>query len=161
MVILYNTSRVHCPEYVAPFAEEDSPGIISIPGGNGQESDCHQAKDIIDDFWRTRNRVGDQISATIGQIAREFANKRGAKPNSSHSLILQMLESHRRTKALARRTWRSFTASSDTLRPEDLAKVLHSQEEVEQCMDILDRDMNGDVSLEEMILAVDDLYSFL
>ncbi|PVH83590.1 hypothetical protein DL98DRAFT_615987 [Cadophora sp. DSE1049] len=159
LVILYNASRVHCPEYVGPFAEEDSiiHGIISTPRGNGQESDYHQAKDIIDDVWRTSNRVGDQISSTIGEIAREFAHKRGAKPDSSHALILQVLESRRRTKALARRIWRSFTTGRDTLRPEDLAKVLHSQEEVEQCMDILDRDKNGDVGLEEMILALDDV----
>lgn len=141
--ILYNASRVHCPEYVAPFAAEDSiiynsPGIISTPRGNGQGSDYHQAKDIIDDVWRTSNRVGDQISSTIGEIAREFANKKGAKPDSSHSLILQVLESRRRTKALAKRIWRSFTTGSGALTPKDLAKVLHSQEKVEQCMDILD-----------------------
>ncbi|KAH9203848.1 Mechanosensitive ion channel-domain-containing protein [Leptodontidium sp. 2 PMI_412] len=160
LVNLYNASRVHCPEYVPPFAEEDyiihnSP--ISTPRGNGQESDLHQAKDIIDDVWRSSNRVGDQISTTIGGIARELANKRSAKPDSSHSLILQVLESRRRTKALSKRIWSSFTTGSGSLSPEDLAKVLHSQEEVEQCMDILDRDKNGDVSLEEMILAVDDI----
>lgn len=162
LVLLYSASRVRHPEYIAPFAEEDciihnSPGAINAPRGNGQESDGHQTKHIIEDVWRTGNRVGDHISAAVGEIAREFANKRGAKPNPAYSLILQVLESRRRTKALAGRIWCSLTTGSDTLRPEDLAKALHSPEEVEQCMEILDRDKNGDVGLEEMILAVDDV----
>ncbi|KAG4433479.1 hypothetical protein IFR05_011044 [Cadophora sp. M221] len=162
LVTLYSASRVHYPEYTAPFAEEDciihnSSGAINAPRGNGQVSDYHQTKQIIEDVWQTSNRVGNQISAAIGEIARDFANKRGTKPDPAHSLLLQVLESRRRTKALAGRIWRSLTTGSETLRPEDLAKVLHSPEEVEQCMDILDRDKNGDVGLEEMILAVDDI----
>lgn len=62
--------------------------------------------------------------------------------------------------ALAKRLWMSFVIEGrDTLHHDDIVDVLgpEHEDEAEECFTVLDRDGNGDVSLEEMILTITEI----
>ncbi len=78
-------------------------------------------------------------------------------PDSAHSVVVEALEKKSSSEALAKRIWMSFVVEGrDSLYQEDIAEVLgpDRQAEAEECFAGLDRDGNGDISLDEMILTV-------
>lgn len=101
-----------------------------------------------------------QITAAFGNVAQEVIGKPVFNPNSAHSIVVEALEKTRSSEALARRLWMSFVVEdSEALYEEDLKEVLGEgrYEEAEECFAALDRDGNGDVSLDEMILTVTEI----
>lgn len=88
-----------------------------------------------------------------------MTGKKVFDPNSAHNIVLEALESNRSAEALARRIWLSFVVEGkDALYEEDMVEVMGPgrQKDAEECFHSLDRDGNGDISLEEMILTVTD-----
>lgn len=81
-------------------------------------------------------------------------------PTSAHSVVIEALEKKQSAEALATRLWMSFVEEGkDVLYKEDLIEILGSgrTSEAEECFAALDRDGNGDISLEEMIHMVNQI----
>jgi hypothetical protein len=79
---------------------------------------------------------------------------------SAHAIVSEALDKTRACEALAKRIWMSFVCEGrDNLYLDDLLEVLgpNRKEEAEECFASLDRDGNGDVSLDEMILTVTEV----
>jgi Ca2+-binding EF-hand superfamily protein len=100
-------------------------------------------------------RVGDTVTSAFGKMAQEMTG--GAKlfdSNSSLAIVAEALEKQRASEALAKRIWMSFVCEgNDALHLEDIMDVLgqDSREEADECFAFLDKDVNGDVSLDEMV----------
>lgn len=80
--------------------------------------------------------------------------------SSAHAIVTEALDKTRACEALAKRIWMSFVCEGrDNLYLDDLQEVLGAsrKEEAEECFASLDRDGNGDVSLDEMILTVTEV----
>lgn len=162
--LLYDASRALFPSYCPEFAEEDylihDTLNINLPLGkkkkkknNHKRSGTGTPMRLIHDL----GRAGDKVTSVFGTVAQEITGKKVFDPNSAHSIVLEALERNRSAEALARRLWMSFVVEDrDSLYQEDLAEVMGPQreQEAEECFACLDRDGNGDVSLEEMILTV-------
>ncbi|RFU34972.1 hypothetical protein B7463_g1362, partial [Scytalidium lignicola] len=161
--LLYDASIILFPEHCSLFSEEDQTISHSLDINNltrkknGVDKSSPSLR-AIRDIWLLGNHASEKISDTINGLAREVANKKGLTSNQSHSLIVEVLESTRRTKALARRIWFSIAANgNDTMFLNDLITVLKNKQDAEDCFDMLDLDKNGSVSLDEMILVVDEI----
>ncbi|KAL5117514.1 hypothetical protein ACEQ8H_004544 [Pleosporales sp. CAS-2024a] len=167
--VLYDTSRALFPAYCNEFAEEDYTiqdtildlGLGSKGGGTAKHgrSGSHTPLRIIREVGRDAGRIGDKITSLFGTIASEITGKKVFDPNSAHSIVLTALERNRSSEALARRIWMSFVVEGrNELTMEDFVEVMGParQEEAEECFLSLDRDGNGDISLDEMILTVTD-----
>lgn len=87
----------------------------------------------------------------------DISGKQAFASTSAHAIVIEALETEKASKALARRLWLSFVGEGRSeLYKHDLTEVL-GRERAEQCDEIfaaLDRDGNGDVSLEEMTALV-------
>ena len=166
--ILYDTSRALFPAYCNEFAEEDyiiQDTILDLGLGSKKGTARHGRSGsrtpmrLIQEVGRDAGRIGDKITSVFGTIASEITGKKVFDPNSAHSVVLTALERNKSSEALARRIWMSLVAEGkDNLYQEDLVEVMgpERQEEAEECFSALDRDGNGDISLEEMILTVTD-----
>ena len=102
-------------------------------------------------------RFGDHITSAFGHMAQEVTGKQVFNPNSAHSIVVEALEKNRSSEALAKRLWMSFVVEGkEALYLEDIMEVLGPErhEEAEEAFAALDRDGNGDISLDEMILTV-------
>ncbi|KAF2872076.1 Mechanosensitive ion channel-domain-containing protein [Massariosphaeria phaeospora] len=159
--LLYDASRELFPSYCNEFAEEDyiiQDSLQFTMGSKTQtskhgRSGSHTPMRLLHDV----GRFGDKVTSAFGTVAQEMTGKKVFDPNSAHSIVLEALDKNRSAEALARRVWMSFVVEGkNALFQEDLAEVMGPgrQREAEECFGSLDRDGNGDISLDEMILTV-------
>lgn len=158
MSLLYDASRTLFPAYCEEFLEVDyiiNDSIeltISKPGTGNRASGSATPMRLLQNV----GRVGDKITSAFGNIAQEVTGKQVFNPHSAHSIVVEALEKNKSSEALAKRLWMSFVVEGkDALYREDIAEVLgpDRREEANECFACLDRDGNGDISLEEMILT--------
>lgn len=159
--LLYDASRSLFPAYCREFAEEDSIINDSITIGvlEGKHKGGHARSGSATPMKLIQNigRAGDKLTSAFGNIAKEVTGKQVFNPDSAHSVVVEALEKNRSSEALAKRLWMSFVVEGkEALYLEDILEVLGADhhEEAEEAFGILDRDGNGDISLDEMILTV-------
>ena len=160
--LLYDASRSLFPAYCPEFAEEDyiiNDSIELSDGGNSQARPglLRLASDTPVRLLQNVGRFGDKITQGFGNIAHEVTGKQVFNPNSAHSIVVEALEKNRSSEALAKRLWMSFVVEGkEALYLEDIVEVLGAdhQAEADEAFGCLDRDGNGDISLDEMVLTV-------
>ncbi|TGZ76227.1 hypothetical protein EX30DRAFT_266358 [Ascodesmis nigricans] len=155
---LYEVSRNLFPEYTE-FAEEDyiiHQGLAGsvIPGRKKKSGTATPMRQLIGNV----NIVQDRITSVFGNIAQEVTgNKNVFNPSSSYATVLEALVKKSSSEALARRIWMSFVPeNSSALTKADLLEVMGPahHEQADECFSSLDKDGNGDVSLDEMVQHV-------
>lgn len=155
--LLYDASRHLFPAYCNEFAEEDYiiHDSIDIPGSkHGQK---HSGSATPMKLLMNVGRFGDKLTSAFGNIASEVTGKQVFNPDSAHSIVVEALEKNKSSEALAKRLWMSFVVEGkEALFADDVVEVLGADhhDEAEEAFAILDRDGNGDISLDEMILTV-------
>lgn len=163
--LLYDASRSLFPEYCEEFAHEDyiinDALNLSGIGGNGNgRSGKGSGTATPMRLLHNVGRIGDKVTAAFGNVASEITGKRVFDSESAHSIVVDALEKTRSCEALARRLWMSFVCEGrDALFQDDVVEVLGPQRrlEAEESFASLDRDGNGDISLDEMILTVTEI----
>ncbi|KAE8144212.1 Mechanosensitive ion channel-domain-containing protein [Aspergillus avenaceus] len=155
---LYEASRSMFPMYCKEFREEDSTiSELIATKGKGLPRSRSAPLRLIREVGQNVGRIGDKVTAAFGDVAQELTGKEVFNQNSARSIVTFALERRRSSEALARRIWMSFVIEGrEALYYDDIAEVLGAGKELaaEECFQILDRDGNGDISLDEMILAV-------
>ncbi|KAF2687375.1 hypothetical protein K458DRAFT_429311 [Lentithecium fluviatile CBS 122367] len=159
--LMYDASRALFPAYCNEFAEEDYiiQDNLSFALGSKKTTMGHNRSGSKTPMRLMANvgRVGDKVTSVFGTVAQEITGKKVFDPNSAHSIVLEALDHNKSAEALARRIWLSFVVEGkNELDQEDMVEVMGPgrQKEAEECFGALDRDGNGDISLEEMILTV-------
>lgn len=152
--MMYDASRQLSVPFSHEFADLDYD--IFDPDTSGIKKKLSRAgirTHVINDIGRAR----DKVTSAFGNIASEISGKTLFNPNSAHSIVIGALETRRASKALARRLWLSFVPEGkDVLLVQDIRDVLgpSQAEEADEIFNALDKDCNGDVSLDEMIMLV-------
>lgn len=157
--LLYDASRALFPAYCNEFVEEDYIINDSFELGDSKRGSGHKRSGSATPMRLLQNvgRIGDKVTSVFGNIAHEVTGKQVFNPGSAHSVVVEALEKNKSSEALAKRLWMSFVVEGrDALYEEDIIEVLGDghHDEAEECFACLDRDGNGDVSLDEMILTV-------
>lgn len=156
--LLYDASRALFPAYCNEFSEEDY--IINDSLEFAEIGHNHNSRPGSADPTRLLQnvgRLGDKVTSAFGNIAHEVTGKQVFNPSSAHSIVVEALEKNRSSEALAKRLWMSFVVEGkEALYQEDLVEVLGSDhhDEAEEAFAVIDRDSNGDISLDEMVLTV-------
>lgn len=159
--LLYEASRTLFPMYCSEFAEEDYVIDDSIEMMLRKKSGHHRTGSatpmkIIGDV----TRLGGKVTSVFGNVASEIAGKQVFNPHSAHSIVIEALEKRLPSEALARRIWLSFVCEGrDALYVEDFYEVLGPEytTEAEEAFGMIDADLNGDISLDEMVMKVVEL----
>lgn len=157
--LLYDASRALFPAYCNEFAEEDYIINDSLDLSDSKKGSGHNRSGSATPMRLLHNvgRFGDKVTSVFGNIAHEVTGKQVFNPGAAHSVVVEALEKNRSSEALAKRLWMSFVVEGkEALYEEDIVEVLGDEHrvEAEECFAALDRDGNGDVSLDEMILTV-------
>lgn len=152
--LMYDASRRLFPSFCPEFAEEDYliHDTVSVPGG-GSLSGPGSGLRFLGDI----GRFGDKVTAAFGNMASEITGKEVFNATSAHSIVTVALERKAASEALAKRLWVSFVGEGQQeLYEQDIIDILGADRESEarDIFSALDRDGNGDVSLEEMIMLV-------
>ncbi|KAL8673734.1 MAG: hypothetical protein Q9168_001841 [Polycauliona sp. 1 TL-2023] len=157
--LLYDASRALFPAYCNEFAEEDYIINDSLVLGDSKKGSGHNRSGSATPMRLLQNvgRFGDRVTSVFGNIAHEVTGKQVFNPGSAHSVVVEALEKNKSSEALAKRLWMSFVVEGkEALYEDDIFEVLGDDhhEDAEECFACLDRDGNGDISLDEMILTV-------
>ncbi|KAF2712081.1 hypothetical protein K504DRAFT_488586 [Pleomassaria siparia CBS 279.74] len=164
--LLYDASRALFPSYCDEFAEEDyiiQDGLqlaLGLGSKTGTMKHGRSGSTTPMRLLQDVGRFGDKVTSAFGTVAQEITGKKVFDPNGAHSIVVEALERNRSAEALARRIWLSFVVEGkDALFMDDLVEVMGPgrEKEAEECFASLDKDGNGDISLEEMILTVTEL----
>lgn len=92
-------------------------------------------------------RVGD----VAGKVAGDFTGRQVTKSTHPGQVCLALLGSNSGSQILARRLYRTFVSQEqETVSVEDMKPAFDSDEEAEAAFSMFDKDLNGDVSMEEL-----------
>ncbi|KAJ5105526.1 hypothetical protein NUU61_002873 [Penicillium alfredii] len=158
--LLFEASRNMFPAYCPEFRDEDAiifDSLLAQGGQKGGKRGSTMPLRMMRQVGHNVGRIGDKVTAAFGNVASELTGKQVFNPNATHSVVVQALERKRCSEALARRIWMSFVVEGrEALYLEDIVEVLgpDHEAEAEECFASLDKDGNGDISLDETILAI-------
>ncbi|OQE25996.1 hypothetical protein PENFLA_c007G11076 [Penicillium flavigenum] len=100
---------------------------------------------------RTVKNVGNKVSDIAGGVLADFTGRQTKNSSDPYQVVLTLLRTISGCQVLARRLHRTFARDSfDTVFPGDLKEAFDNDEEAEAAFSIFDRDMNGDISKEEL-----------
>lgn len=93
------------------------------------------------------NAVGD----VAGKVAGDFTGKTVTASTHPHQVILQLLSTNGRSQVLARRLWRTYRQhEQEHVSVDDLKAAFDNDDEADAAFQMFDKDMNGDISMEEL-----------
>ncbi|KAL1964830.1 hypothetical protein VTN77DRAFT_6332 [Rasamsonia byssochlamydoides] len=93
------------------------------------------------------HKVGD----VAGVVAGDFTGKTINKSNHPHQVVLTLLNTTSGSQVLARRLYRTFVRDGfETVFSGDLKAAFDNNEEADAAFTMFDKDMNGDISMEEL-----------
>lgn len=118
------------------------------------------SSDVLKKALKGAKKVAQTATSVVGTVASEIAGEQLLQPNSPQSTVLVALSSATKSRQLARRIYFSFCPAYRTsLVLDDFVRCFRTREEAEAAFNLFDRDLNGDVDLEEMEMALLDLHT--
>ncbi|KAJ5711482.1 hypothetical protein N7488_005638 [Penicillium malachiteum] len=161
--LLFEASRNMFPMYCPEFSDEDIAIMDPLLGQATKKNTKRKSimpMRMVKEVGRTAGRIGDRFQAAVGNVASELTGKRVFDNSTTHSVVVSALERKRCAAAMARRIWMSFVVEGrESLYIDDLVEVLgpNHEAEADEAFAMLDKDGNGDISLDEMILVITEL----
>lgn len=98
-------------------------------------------------------KVGD----VANRMAGDFTGREVRLSNHPRKVVSELLRNTSSAHVLARRLFRTY-AKGETLLPADLRPAFPSDEEADAAFAVFDRDLNGDVSMEELEAFCDEVH---
>lgn len=156
----YSIFPRHCPE----FDEEDTvleTGGLLIQGSSKRPAfvqhvaSSHNAQKIAG----TVNKVVGGAAAAIGNVAKDIRGDTSCNI-PAYGIVIGALSKKALAEILASRIWKSLVLEdAEELRLEDLQEVLGEvyKADAEKLFGILDKDTNGGIILDEMVISVQDI----
>ncbi|KAM4066623.1 mechanosensitive ion channel domain-containing protein [Hirsutella rhossiliensis] len=130
-----------------------------------------------DSFWQRTNAPGAsgaqtplqsfhenarQVLGKVGQVANKVGNDligRKVDTNVPRQVVSELLRSTLAAHTLARLIYRSVVRDDrDTVYPDDLKHVFETQDEVDAAFSVFDKDLNGDISIEEFETVCNEIH---
>lgn len=137
---LYTFSKEKIAMEDSEFENPDLSGSGARTPGQYLEQAQRQTKDAL-------NRFGD----VAGRIAGDFTGRQVNKSTHPNQVVLALLHSTSGSQVLARRLYRTFAREeTQTVHPDDLNNAFDNDEEADAAFSMFDKDMNGDISMEEL-----------
>ncbi|EXJ78194.1 hypothetical protein A1O3_09355 [Capronia epimyces CBS 606.96] len=138
---LYMFSKTKIAMEDAEFEEKPS-GTAS--GARTPAKYAAQAQHVI-------NKAFAKVGDVAGTVAGDFTGKSIAKSGHPSQVVLTLLNTTNGSQVLARRLYRTFVREGcETTSSEDLKAAFDNEDEADAAFSMFDKDMNGDISMEEL-----------
>ncbi|KAF1981429.1 hypothetical protein K402DRAFT_342404 [Aulographum hederae CBS 113979] len=139
---LYAYSKEKIAAEDSEFEEQPSTGKAS-----GAITPGALVKDVQKNTMMGVRKFGD----IAGKIAGDFTGRQVVKSTHPTQVVLTLLGTTPGSQILARRLYRTFVRDGEeTVSSDDLKNAFDSDDEAEAAFTMFDKDMNGDISMEEL-----------
>lgn len=96
-------------------------------------------------------KVGNRVGDVAGAVVADVTGRTTTRSTDAYQVILTLLRTTGGCQVMARRLYRTFVRDGfDTVFGGDLKAAFEDSEEAEAAFTMFDRDMNGDISMEEL-----------
>ncbi|PVH99170.1 mechanosensitive ion channel-like protein family [Periconia macrospinosa] len=140
LVKLYKFSKEKIAMEDSEFESKTRPGSGARTPGQVIEKAQRNTKEAF-------NKFGD----LAGKVAGDFTGRQVTGSRHPHQVVLTLLGSTNGSQVLARRLYRTFAREeTETVHSEDLKNAFETDDEADAAFSMFDKDMNGDISMEEL-----------
>ncbi|KAL8756699.1 MAG: hypothetical protein Q9184_004423, partial [Pyrenodesmia sp. 2 TL-2023] len=137
-------------QYSKEKIEVDDSDFEERPG-SGVASGARTPMQYVEKAHKQARGVFNKFGDAAGKVAADFTGKGVTKSTHPRQVVLTLLSSTSGSQVLARRLYRTFVQEeAETVTPEDLKHAFDNDEEAESAFTMFDRDMNGDISMNEL-----------
>lgn len=134
------------------LVSEESVKDSATVGGTGAQTPM---KFFQNNARQAFTKVGD----VANRMAGDFTGREVRLSNHPRKVVSELLRNTSSAQVLARRLFRTYAKSgAEVLLPEDLNPAFPTPEDAENAFSILDRDLNGDVSMDELEAFCDEVH---
>lgn len=148
LVALYSYAKTRL-EAQDPIWESTGSGL---PGSEGTRTPMKAIQSNARQAW---SKVGDAATRMAG----DFTGRRMLKANHPRKVVMELLRSTSSSYALARVFYRTFVAhEKENITVDDFFPAFETQEEAEACFAVFDKDLNGDISMEELEMVCNEIH---
>ena len=117
----------------------------------GPSSGARTPMQYINKAGKNARQALTKVGDVAGKVAGDFTGKAVAQSTHPHQVILQLLSTTSGSQVLARRLYRTFVQEdSETVSKDDLKAAFDNNDEADSAFSMFDKDMNGDISMEEL-----------
>ncbi|KAG6029228.1 hypothetical protein E4U40_000633 [Claviceps sp. LM458 group G5] len=147
LVQLYEYAKAKL-EDTDQFWQDRTGGTRAASGTQTPMANFHQgARQVLGKVGYVANRVGNDL---IG---------RKVNTNIPRKVVSELLRNTSSAHTLARLIYRSLVREDrDTVYPDDLALVFNTKEEIDAAFGVFDKDLNGDISIEEFEAVCNEIH---
>ncbi|KAG6039985.1 hypothetical protein E4U41_001746 [Claviceps citrina] len=148
LVQLYEFAKAKL-EDTDKFWQDSTGGTATTSGGSQTPmANFHQgARQVLGKVGYVANRVGNDLIGRKGST------------NIPRKVVSELLRNTSSAHTLARLIYRSLVREDrDTVYPDDLKPVYSTQEEIDAAFSVFDKDLNGDISIEEFEAVCNEIH---
>jgi small-conductance mechanosensitive channel len=118
---------------------------------SGPASGARTPAVYADKIQRGAREAFAKVGDVAGTVAGDFTGRKVVKSGHPHQVVLTLLNSPSGSQVLARRMYRTFVREGfETVSSDDLKNAFDNEDEAEAAFNMFDKDMNGDISMEEL-----------
>lgn len=130
------------------IAMEDSEFDAPTPGpGSGARTPGQ----VLNDTTRATKLAFTKFGDVAGKVAGDFTGRQTTKSTHPNQVVLSLLHDTNGSQVLARRLYRTFAREeTETVVSDDLKNAFDNEEEANAAFSMFDKDMNGDISMDEL-----------
>ncbi|KAK3945151.1 Mechanosensitive ion channel-domain-containing protein [Diplogelasinospora grovesii] len=124
-------------------------------GGNMPSGARTPMKAIQENARQALSKVG----FAANRMAGDLTGRRIVKGDHPRKVVLELLRNTASSHTLARVFYRTFVRPErDTIMVEDLQPAFITPEEADACFGVFDKDLNGDISMEELEMVCNEIH---
>ncbi|CAI6331565.1 unnamed protein product [Periconia digitata] len=140
LVKLYKYSKEQITEDDSDFESKARPASgVRTPG------------QVIKEAQKNTKEAFNKFGDIAGKVAGDFTGRQVTGSRHPHQVVLALLSSTNGSQVLARRLYRTFNRpETETVHSDDLKNAFESDDEADAAFSMFDKDMNGDISMEEL-----------
>jgi small-conductance mechanosensitive channel len=121
------------------------------PSSGGPGSGARTPGMLVKEAQKNTKEAINKFGDVAGKIAGDFTGRQVAKSTHPHQVILALLSTTTGSQVLARRLYRTFyREDTETVLADDLRNAFDNDDEADAAFTMFDKDMNGDISMEEL-----------
>ncbi|GAB1314223.1 Mechanosensitive ion channel protein [Madurella fahalii] len=141
--------------YAKACLEAQDPAWDSAGSGEDPSGSPSPLKAIQNNARQVWSKVGSAASRMAG----DFTGRRILKNNHPQRVVTELLRTTESSYTLARVFYRTFVKpDKTTITVDDLQPAFPTQEDAEACFSVFDKDLNGDISMEELEMVCNEIH---
>ncbi|KAI5918544.1 Mechanosensitive ion channel-domain-containing protein [Camillea tinctor] len=148
-----------CLAYLVHLYEHSKDKLVSEASVMGENAMGSGSKTPMAMFSNKGRDVVNKVGDIANRVAGDFTGRQIQHRNHPRKVVSELLRNTGTAQVLARRLFRTFAKpGAEVLLPQDLNPAFPTQEDAEAAFSVFDRDLNGDVSIEELEAFCDEVH---